>query len=87
MREELAMAEDNQETMRVTRSITIVRPPGYNQTAGSAPVSPAGDTPPPSPFSDPGHSDSGGDPHQMRMKRRRMRTEPEAILLLTMSEI
>uniref|UniRef100_A0A7C8ZUW9 Uncharacterized protein n=1 Tax=Opuntia streptacantha TaxID=393608 RepID=A0A7C8ZUW9_OPUST len=85
--EAMSAAADNQETMRVTRSITIVRPAGYNQTSGSPPVSPAGDTPPPSPFSDPGRSDSGGDPHQMRMKRRRTRAEPEALLLLTMSEI
>uniref|UniRef100_A0A7C9CQW2 Uncharacterized protein n=1 Tax=Opuntia streptacantha TaxID=393608 RepID=A0A7C9CQW2_OPUST len=34
--------------VRVSRSITIVKPPGYT---GSAPASPAGGTPPPSPFS------------------------------------
>ena len=37
--------------MRVTRKIMIVKPPGYNQGAGSAPASPAGTTPPVSPFS------------------------------------
>ncbi|KAH9620948.1 hypothetical protein KSS87_000706 [Heliosperma pusillum] len=40
------------EGVKVTRSITIVRPPGYQHTAaGSAPASPAGSTPPVSPFS------------------------------------
>ncbi|KAJ7973327.1 Dormancy/auxin associated family protein [Quillaja saponaria] len=34
---------------KVTRSITIVKPPGYQ--SGSPPVSPAGTTPPLSPFS------------------------------------
>ncbi|CAI0404987.1 unnamed protein product [Linum tenue] len=34
---------------RVTRSIMIVKPPGYQ--SGSPPVSPAGSTPPVSPFS------------------------------------
>ncbi|XP_057550758.1 dormancy-associated protein homolog 3-like isoform X2 [Amaranthus tricolor] len=43
---------DNQEeAMKVTRKIMIVKPPGYNQGAGSAPTSPAGSTPPQSPFS------------------------------------
>ena len=37
------------ETTRVTRSIMIVKPPGYQ--SGSPPVSPAGSTPPVSPFS------------------------------------
>ncbi|KAK8468691.1 hypothetical protein PHAVU_006G089000 [Phaseolus vulgaris] len=36
------------ETTRVTRSIMIVKPPGYQ--SGSPPVSPAGSTPPVSPF-------------------------------------
>ncbi|CAJ1960793.1 unnamed protein product [Sphenostylis stenocarpa] len=39
----------SEETTRVTRSIMIVRPPGYQ--SGSPPVSPAGSTPPVSPFS------------------------------------
>lgn len=37
------------EAVKVTRSIMIVKPPGYQ--GGSAPVSPAGSTPPVSPFS------------------------------------
>ncbi|MBA0687409.1 hypothetical protein Goari_014952 [Gossypium aridum] len=39
-----------EEATRVTRSIMIVKPPGYQ--SGSPPVSPAGSTPPVSPFSD-----------------------------------
>lgn len=35
--------------MRVTRSIMIIKPPGYQN--GSPPVSPAGSTPPVSPLS------------------------------------
>nr|DAD33275.1 TPA_asm: hypothetical protein HUJ06_012126 [Nelumbo nucifera] len=44
--------ESTDEAMRVTRSITIIKPPG-NLTIGngSPPVSPAGSTPPVSPFS------------------------------------
>ncbi|XP_024010137.1 dormancy-associated protein homolog 3 isoform X1 [Eutrema salsugineum] len=38
-----------EEAVKVTRSIMIVKPPGYQ--GGSAPVSPAGSTPPVSPFS------------------------------------
>ncbi|OAY42330.1 hypothetical protein MANES_09G171400v8 [Manihot esculenta] len=38
-----------EEVTRVTRSIMIVKPPGYQN--GSPPVSPAGSTPPVSPFS------------------------------------
>ncbi|XP_031281691.1 dormancy-associated protein homolog 3 isoform X1 [Pistacia vera] len=37
------------EAAKVTRSIMIVKPPGYQN--GSPPVSPAGSTPPVSPFS------------------------------------
>ncbi|KAG2297536.1 hypothetical protein Bca52824_044205 [Brassica carinata] len=39
-----------EEAVKVTRSIMIIKPPGYQ--GGSAPVSPAGSTPPVSPFSD-----------------------------------
>ncbi|CAN0897168.1 Dormancy-associated protein homolog 3 [Linum grandiflorum] len=39
-----------EEMTRVTRSIMIVRPPGY-QSGSTPPVSPAGSTPPVSPFS------------------------------------
>ncbi|CAF1702701.1 unnamed protein product, partial [Brassica napus] len=38
-----------EEAVKVTRSIMIIKPPGYQ--GGSAPVSPAGSTPPVSPFS------------------------------------
>ncbi|KAK4282770.1 hypothetical protein QN277_014108 [Acacia crassicarpa] len=41
--------ESSEEATRVTRSIMIVKPPGYQ--SGSPPVSPAGSTPPVSPFS------------------------------------
>ncbi|KAB5529241.1 hypothetical protein DKX38_019322 [Salix brachista] len=42
-----------EETQKVTRSIMIVRPPGYqnNGTSATPPASPAGSTPPVSPFS------------------------------------
>ncbi|XP_074276120.1 dormancy-associated protein homolog 3 isoform X1 [Silene latifolia] len=80
--------EEAAEEVKVTRSIMIMKPPGYQQTAGSAPASPAGSTPPVSPFSDREHSDFGGDQPQMQTRRRRMRTDPaEALLLLKMSDI
>ncbi|XVF06019.1 hypothetical protein REPUB_Repub06bG0012100 [Reevesia pubescens] len=41
--------ETSKEATKVTRSIMIVKPPGSQ--IGSAPVSPAGSTPPVSPFS------------------------------------
>ncbi|EOY11522.1 Dormancy/auxin associated family protein isoform 2 [Theobroma cacao] len=41
--------ETSEEPTRVTRSIMIVKPPGYQN--GSPPISPAGSTPPVSPFS------------------------------------
>ncbi|KAJ9180280.1 hypothetical protein P3X46_008547 [Hevea brasiliensis] len=41
--------DGSEEVTRVTRSIMIVKPPGYQN--GSPPVSPAGSTPPVSPFS------------------------------------
>ncbi|KAG5232410.1 hypothetical protein OIU77_003838 [Salix suchowensis] len=55
-----------EETQKVTRSIMIVRPPGYqnNGTSGTPPASPAGSTPPVSPFS--GKSES------FRFRRRSM---------------
>ncbi|XP_034930221.1 dormancy-associated protein homolog 3 isoform X4 [Populus alba] len=42
-----------EETKKVTRSIMIVRPPGYqnNGSSSTPPASPAGSTPPVSPFS------------------------------------
>ncbi|XP_010549655.1 PREDICTED: dormancy-associated protein homolog 3-like isoform X4 [Tarenaya hassleriana] len=50
-----------EEAVKVTRSIMIVKPPGYQ--GGSAPVSPAGSTPPVSPF-------SGGGKEPFRFRRR-----------------
>ncbi|XWS57492.1 hypothetical protein CRYUN_Cryun09bG0178700 [Craigia yunnanensis] len=41
--------ETSEEATRVTRTIMIVKPPGHQ--SGSTPVSPAGSTPPVSPFS------------------------------------
>ncbi|CAO2836741.1 unnamed protein product [Amaranthus hypochondriacus] len=80
--------DDNQEeAMKVTRKIMIVKPPGYNQGAGSAPASPAGSTPPQSPFSDQERSGFGGDQRQTRMRRQRTKTDTETLLLLKMSDI
>ncbi|KAL9682519.1 hypothetical protein QQ045_014320 [Rhodiola kirilowii] len=47
---DLAIDSGEETTPRVTKSIMIVRPPGV-QISGSAPTSPAGSTPPVSPFS------------------------------------
>lgn len=41
--------DSSEEATKVTRSIMIVKPPGYQNA--SPPVSPAGSTPPVSPFS------------------------------------
>ncbi|KAK9735475.1 hypothetical protein RND81_04G207800 [Saponaria officinalis] len=80
---------DNSDGVKVTRSIMIVKPPGYQQSAGSAPASPAGSTPPVSPFSDQEHSDFVGDLRRTRMRRKQQaRLEPaETLLLLKMSDI
>ncbi|KAH0994874.1 hypothetical protein GBA52_018738 [Prunus armeniaca] len=44
--------DSTEEVTRVTRSIMIVKPPGYGSgNSGSPPISPAGSTPPVSPFS------------------------------------
>lgn len=44
--------DSTEEATRVTRSIMIVKPPGYGSgNSGSPPISPAGSTPPVSPFS------------------------------------
>ncbi|CAN1197949.1 Dormancy-associated protein homolog 3 [Linum perenne] len=43
-------SNSSEEPTRVTRSITIVRPPGYQQSESPL-ASPAGSTPPVSPFS------------------------------------
>ncbi|KAK9292562.1 hypothetical protein L1049_020536 [Liquidambar formosana] len=52
--------ENTEEAVRVTRSIMIVKPPGYQ--SGSPPISPAGSTPPVSPFS------GGRQPHRFRRR-------------------
>ncbi|KAI4295187.1 hypothetical protein MLD38_040566 [Melastoma candidum] len=41
----------SEDAVRVTRSIIIVKPPGFYNQSSSSPVSPAGSTPPASPFS------------------------------------
>ncbi|KAF8007274.1 hypothetical protein BT93_K1315 [Corymbia citriodora subsp. variegata] len=56
-------ATPSEEAIRVTRSIMIVKPPGYQSV--SPPVSPAGSTPPVSPF-------SGGGRGQSLFRRRSM---------------
>ncbi|KAJ7973326.1 Dormancy/auxin associated protein [Quillaja saponaria] len=71
---------------KVTRSITIVKPPGYQ--SGSPPVSPAGTTPPLSPFSrkfTESLFDFEEGRHQMPT-RRQPRLDQGALLLLTMCE-
>ncbi|KAJ7977921.1 Dormancy/auxin associated protein [Quillaja saponaria] len=71
---------------RVTRSIMIVKPPGYQ--SGSPPVSPAGTTPPVSPFSSrfaKSPFDFEESQHQM-LTRRQARRDQGALLLLTMCE-
>eukprot|EP00258_Populus_trichocarpa_P041361 XP_024457380.1 dormancy-associated protein homolog 3 isoform X1 [Populus trichocarpa] len=72
---------------RVTRSIMIVRPPGYtNGSSTTPPASPAGSTPPVSPF--PAESRFGfeGGLHRMHT-RSQPRLDPEILLLLTACEI
>ncbi|XP_031406678.1 dormancy-associated protein homolog 3 isoform X2 [Punica granatum] len=75
--------DSSEEATRVTRSIMIVKPPGYSST--SPPVSPAGSTPPVSPFSE-SHSDFEEDLRQMRM-RRKAKLDQKAPLLLRTSDI
>ncbi|XP_027351551.1 dormancy-associated protein homolog 3-like isoform X2 [Abrus precatorius] len=65
--------ESSKESMRVTRSIMIVKSPGYQN--GSPPVSPAGSTPPVSPFSGAKESfrfrrKSASDAHEKRGQNR-----------------
>ncbi|OAY42331.1 hypothetical protein MANES_09G171400v8 [Manihot esculenta] len=76
-----------EEVTRVTRSIMIVKPPGYQN--GSPPVSPAGSTPPVSPFSGKEAESPFGfeeDQHRMHTKRQ-ARLDPGVLLLLTTCEI
>ncbi|XP_010528901.1 PREDICTED: dormancy-associated protein homolog 3 isoform X2 [Tarenaya hassleriana] len=60
--------ESTDEAVKVTRSIMIVKPPGYQGGSApvSAPVSPAGSTPPVSPFSE----NAGGGKESFRFRRR-----------------
>ncbi|XP_059439213.1 dormancy-associated protein homolog 3 [Corylus avellana] len=53
--------DPSEEAKRVTRSIMIIKPPGYQN--GSPPASPAGSTPPVSPL-------SGGRSESFRFRRR-----------------
>ncbi|XP_039022401.1 dormancy-associated protein homolog 3-like isoform X2 [Hibiscus syriacus] len=71
------------EATRVTRSIMIVKPPGYQ--TGSPPVSPAGSTPPVSPFSE-SRFDFGEGRHRT-LVRRLTKLDREALVLLMTSEI
>ncbi|OAY44028.1 dormancy-associated protein homolog 3 isoform X2 [Manihot esculenta] len=71
--------EASEEVMRVTRSIMIVKPPGYQN---SPPVSPAGSTPPEAES----HFGFEEDRHRMRT-RRQARLDPGVLLLLTTCEI
>ncbi|XP_039029648.1 dormancy-associated protein homolog 3-like isoform X2 [Hibiscus syriacus] len=75
--------ETPHEATRVTRSIMIVKPPGYQ--TGSPPVSPAGSTPPVSPFSE-SHFDFGEGQYRGRT-RRLTRLDQGALVLLTTCEI
>ncbi|XP_028096582.1 dormancy-associated protein homolog 3-like isoform X2 [Camellia sinensis] len=72
-----------EEGMRVTRSIMILKPPPTQN--GSPPVSPAGSTPPVSPFAE-RHTGSGGGLYRM-CTRKQMGLDPGAQLLLTTCEI
>ncbi|XP_030544845.1 dormancy-associated protein homolog 3-like isoform X1 [Rhodamnia argentea] len=74
----------SQEAMKkVTRSITIVKPPGYQ--SGSPPVSPAGSATPGSPFSESPFG-SGEDLRRTRM-RRQAKLDQKAPLLFKSSDI
>ncbi|XP_004494582.1 dormancy-associated protein homolog 3-like isoform X2 [Cicer arietinum] len=73
--------ESLEQVTRVTRSIMIVKPPGYQ--SGSPPISPAGSTPPVSPFSE---SPFGFGEGQRRMRTRREAKTDQTLLLLSMSE-
>ncbi|AAG29661.1 unknown protein [Arabidopsis thaliana] len=59
-----------EEAVKVTRSIMIIKPPGYQ--GSSAPASPAGSTPPLSPFSPPlsPFSANAGGKEPFRFRRR-----------------
>ncbi|XP_022150794.1 dormancy-associated protein homolog 3 isoform X1 [Momordica charantia] len=75
--------ESSESPMRITRSIMIVKPPGYQFS--SPPISPAGSNSPASPFSEnPSGFEEGR--HQM-VTRRQPKVDPGALLLLTTCEI
>ncbi|XP_008454074.1 dormancy-associated protein homolog 3 isoform X1 [Cucumis melo] len=76
--------EDSSESpVRITRSIMIVRPPGYQN--GSPPISPAGSSSPASPFSEnPSGFEEGRSPSYTQ---RQPMVDPGALLLLTTCEI
>ncbi|XP_019451203.1 PREDICTED: dormancy-associated protein homolog 3-like isoform X1 [Lupinus angustifolius] len=81
--------DTTEDAVRVTRSIMIVKPPGYLQSpTASAPASPAGSTPPVSPFSgkDLG-SPFGFEEGRPQMRMRRQARTNQALNLLLMSEI
>ncbi|XP_024962982.1 dormancy-associated protein homolog 3-like isoform X2 [Cynara cardunculus var. scolymus] len=71
-------------TMRVTRSIMIVKP--ERTLTDTPPASPAGSTTPVSPFPDQRHSGFGGSLHRM-LSRRQAGLEPGALVLLTTCEM
>ncbi|XP_061363298.1 dormancy-associated protein homolog 3-like isoform X2 [Gastrolobium bilobum] len=77
-----------EDAVKVTRSIMIVKPPGYQSQSGSAPASPAGSTPPVSPFSgeDLDQSPSGFEEGRHQMRTRRQARRDQALLLLSMCE-
>ncbi|XP_057425355.1 dormancy-associated protein homolog 3 isoform X4 [Lotus japonicus] len=80
-----------EDATRVTRSIMIVKPPGYQSPSGSAPASPAGSTPPVSPFSAPlspfSESRFGFEEGRHQMRTRRLQAKKDqALLLLSMCE-
>ncbi|KAB2621505.1 hypothetical protein D8674_023687 [Pyrus ussuriensis x Pyrus communis] len=85
------------EEAKVTRSIMIVKPPGYGSgNGGSAPVSPAGvtspispagSTPPVSPFSGSHSGGFEGSQRRMHTRRRARSLEEGAPVLLTTCDI
>ncbi|KAM5561130.1 dormancy-associated protein [Rosa sericea] len=76
-----------EEVAKVTRSIMIVKPPGYGSGGSdSNPASPAGSTPPVSPFSG-SRFDFEEDPRRMPSRRQARSLEQRAPLLLTMCDI
>ncbi|KAB2006394.1 hypothetical protein ES319_D11G342400v1 [Gossypium barbadense] len=73
-----------EEATRVTRTIMIVKPPGYQ--TGSPPVSPDGATPPVSPFAAKNRISFGEDRYRMRT-RRLAKLEQGALILLRTCEL